>query len=182
MMRRTAPDERLQSASEEPKPAPASNAPPTESIHIFSNGSTHPIKSEQHYMAPPQGMSVPGSFAAPQHHSAVQNPPIFQSIPTDGFMNPQGISHHGLRPFDNQPQCSITRLELTMNRVAESLETNNRLLRQLVAQGAQNTNALVNFNRENGIRLDGTNRLVRRVVGEIGAFREGTEADLPLFE
>ncbi|PNP79052.1 hypothetical protein FNYG_07490 [Fusarium nygamai] len=66
-----APNQESQSVSEELEPAPSSNLPPFDDIQHFSTVPTHPIQSGQHYMAPPQGMSIPGSFAAPQY------PPVF---------------------------------------------------------------------------------------------------------
>ncbi|SCN69723.1 uncharacterized protein FFB20_03551 [Fusarium fujikuroi] len=82
-----------------------------------------------HYMAPPHGMFVPGSFAAPQYPPAVQSPQVLQSIPAGGF------AHY-----------LIGRLESTLNRVAAGFEANNRLIRQILAQGDQNTNTPVDFN------------------------------------
>ncbi|KAF5695815.1 hypothetical protein FDENT_121 [Fusarium denticulatum] len=141
-----APNQESQSVSEELEPAPSSNLPPFDAIQHFSTVPTYPIQSGQHYMAPLQGMSVPGSFAAPQ------SPPVFQDIPADGFMAPQGHpfqgpSHHGPGPYNNQPQCLIRRLESTLNRVAAGIEANNRLMQQILARGDQNINAPINFNR-----------------------------------
>ncbi|KAG5774496.1 hypothetical protein H9Q72_000183 [Fusarium xylarioides] len=141
-----APNEGSQSASEELDPAPSSNMPPVGSMQSFSDVPTNPTQSGQHYMAPLQGMSVPGSFAAPQY------PPAVQRNPAAGFMNHQGhpfqgVSHHGPVPYGNRPQCPIRRLESTLNRVAASIEANNRLMQQILAQGDQNTSAPVNFNR-----------------------------------
>ncbi|KAF4964179.1 hypothetical protein FSARC_7876 [Fusarium sarcochroum] len=80
------------------------------------------------------------------------------------------------------PQPQLSSLELALGRMLESLETNNRLLRQVLANENENTNRLVNSNRENGARLDNTNRLLRRIVDEIGASNTGTVAGLPPFE
>ncbi|KAF4498059.1 hypothetical protein FAGAP_5767 [Fusarium agapanthi] len=141
-----APNEGSQSVSEELKPAPSSNMPPVDSMQPSSGVPTHPIQSGHHYMAPPQGVSVPGSFAAPQY------PPVFQSVPANGIMNPQGhpfhgISHRGPRPYNNYPWCPFSRLESTLNRVAASLEANHRLIQQILAQDDQNTNGPINFSR-----------------------------------
>ncbi|KAF5706355.1 hypothetical protein FMUND_11623 [Fusarium mundagurra] len=129
-----------------------SNMPPIDSMQHFSTIPTHPIQSGQHYMAPPQDMSVPGSFVAPQYPPTVQDPPVLQSFPANGFMNPQGhpfqgISHDGPGPYDSRPQCPIRRLESTLDRVAAGIEANNRLIQQILAQGDQNTNTPVNSNR-----------------------------------
>ncbi|CVL04398.1 uncharacterized protein FPRN_00367 [Fusarium proliferatum] len=125
--------------------------PPVGSMEPFSTVPTHPIQSGQHYMAPPHGMFVPGSFAAPQYPPAVQSAQVLQSIPAGGFVSPQGplfqgISRHGPGPYYNQVHYLIDRLESTLNRVAAGFEANNRLIRQILAQGDQNTNAPVDFN------------------------------------
>ncbi|KAF5569044.1 hypothetical protein FPHYL_2403 [Fusarium phyllophilum] len=145
-MPRISPNEGSLSASEELDPAPSSNKPPVSSIQSFSNVHTNHTQSGQHYMAPLQGMSVPGSFAAPRY------PPAVQSSPAAGYMNHQGhslqgVSQHGPAFYGNRPQCPIRRLESTLNRVAASIEANNRLMQQILAQGDHNTNAPVNFNR-----------------------------------
>ncbi|KAF5244854.1 hypothetical protein FANTH_7529 [Fusarium anthophilum] len=141
-----APNEGSQSVSEELEPTPSSNMPPDGSLQPFSTVPTHPIQSGQHYIAPPQGVSVPGSFAAAQY------PPGFQSVPAGGIMNPQGhpfqaVSHHGPGPYNNYRQCPFTRLESTLNRVDASVEATHRLVQQILAQGDQTTNAPINFNR-----------------------------------
>ncbi|KAG4295006.1 hypothetical protein FPRO06_01590 [Fusarium proliferatum] len=146
-----APNQGSQSSSEELDPASSSNMPPVGSMEPFSTVPTHPIQSGQHYMAPPHGMFVPGSFAAPQYPPAVQSPQVLQSIPAGGFVSPkgplfQGISRHGPGPYYNQVHYLIGRLESTLNRVAAGFEANNRLIRQILAQGDQNTNAPVDFN------------------------------------
>ncbi|RKL28003.1 hypothetical protein BFJ72_g12713 [Fusarium proliferatum] len=146
-----APNQGSQSSSEELDPASSSNMPPVGSMEPFSTVPTHPIQSGQHYMAPPNGMFVPGSFAAPQYPPAVQSPQVLQSIPAGGFVSPQGplfqgISRHGPGPYYNQAHYLIGRLESTLNRVAAGFEANNRLIRQILAQGDQNTNAPVDFN------------------------------------
>ncbi|VZH90952.1 unnamed protein product [Fusarium fujikuroi] len=58
----------------------------------------------------------------------------------------QGISRHGPGPYYNQAHYLIGRLESTLNRVAAGFEANNRLIRQILAQGDQNTNTPVDFN------------------------------------
>ncbi|KAF5628478.1 hypothetical protein F52700_8212 [Fusarium sp. NRRL 52700] len=126
-----APDQGSQSVSEELEPAPSGNMPPVNSMQPSSTVPTHSIQSGQHYMAPPQGMSVPEA---------------------DGIMNPQGhpfqgISHRGPGPHNNQAQFLVSRLESTLNRVAAGFEANNRLIQQILAQDDQNTNAPVHFNR-----------------------------------
>ncbi|KAF5963820.1 hypothetical protein FBULB1_13149 [Fusarium bulbicola] len=141
-----APNEGSQSVSGELEPTPSSNMPPVGSIQPFSTVPTHPIQSGQHYMAPLQGVSVPGSFAAAQY------PPGFQSVPAGGIMNPQGqpfqaVSHHGPGPYNNYRQCPFSRLESSLSRVAASVEATHRLIQQIRAQGDQNTNAPINFNR-----------------------------------
>ncbi|KAF5581219.1 hypothetical protein FPANT_9031 [Fusarium pseudoanthophilum] len=143
-----APDQESQSVSEEPEPAPSNvdGLPRFDGIQPSSNVPTHPIQSGQQHMAPPQDASVPGGFAAPQ------NLPVFQDIPADLFMDPQGnffqdISQDGPGPFNNQPQCPFRRLESTLNRIAAGVEANNSLMQQILARGGQNTNNPINFNR-----------------------------------
>ncbi|KAF5612707.1 uncharacterized protein FSUBG_1287 [Fusarium subglutinans] len=141
-----APNEGSQSVSEELQPTPSGNMPPVGSMQPFSTAPTHSIQPGQHYMAAPQGMSVPGSFAAAQY------PRGFQSVPAGGIMNPQGhpfhgISHLGPGPYNNYPQCPFSRLESSLSRVAASVEATHRLVQQILAQGDQNTNAPINFNR-----------------------------------
>ncbi|QGI58193.1 hypothetical protein CEK26_000321 [Fusarium fujikuroi] len=72
---------------------------------------------------------IQSGFAAPQYPPAVQSPEVLQSIPAGGF------AHY-----------LIGRLESTLNRVAAGFEANNRLIRQILAQGDQNTNTPVDFN------------------------------------
>ncbi|RBR13432.1 hypothetical protein FVER53590_09608 [Fusarium verticillioides] len=141
-----APGQESQSVSEESEPAPSSNSPAFDDIQPVSNIPPHPIQSGQHHMASSQGMSVPGSFAAPQ------NPPVFQDIPADGFMDPQGhpfkdISQDGPGPHNNQPQCPFRRLESALNRIAAGVEANNSLMQQILASGDRNINNPINFNR-----------------------------------
>ncbi|KAG9506814.1 hypothetical protein J7337_000356 [Fusarium musae] len=141
-----APGQESQSVSEESEPAPSSNSPAFDDIQPVSNIPPHPIQSGQHHMASSQGMSVPGSFAAPQ------NPPVFQDIPADGFMDPQGhpfqdISQDGPGPYNNQPQCPFRRLESALNRIAAGVEANNSLMQQILASGDRNINNPINFNR-----------------------------------
>lgn len=146
-----APNQGSQSASEELDPAFSSNMPPVGSMGPFSTVHIHPIQSGQYEMAHPHDMSAPESFAALQHRPAVQSPQVFQSIPAGGFVSPQGplfqgISRHGPGPYYDQAHYLMGRLESTLNRVAAGFKANNRLIRQILAQSDQNTNAPVDFN------------------------------------
>ncbi|KAK2137636.1 hypothetical protein NOF04DRAFT_1364660 [Fusarium oxysporum II5] len=158
-----APEGKFQNRSEESKPrsAPDGKVPHTERTRFLSNNPTPIIKSEQHDVVSPQGMSVPGSVTLPQ----------LQDIP-----------RYGPPPLESQLQGSIARLEVTMNRVADNLEANNSLLRQLIGQSVKNTNDLLEVNRENGARLDTNNKLLRQMLDKTGPSKEGPEVDLLTFE
>ncbi|KAJ4136923.1 hypothetical protein NW765_012175 [Fusarium oxysporum] len=158
-----APEGKFQNRSEESKPrsAPDGKVPHTERTRFLSNNPTPIIKSEQRDVVSPQGMSVPGSVTVPQ----------LQDIP-----------RYGPPPLESQLQGSIARLEVTMNRVADNLEANNSLLRQLIGQSVKNTNDLLEVNRENGAHLDTTNKLLRQMLDKTGPSKEGPEVDLLTFE
>ncbi|KAG7438601.1 hypothetical protein Forpi1262_v001643 [Fusarium oxysporum f. sp. raphani] len=158
-----APEGKFQNRSEESKPrsAPDGKVPHTERTRFLSNNPTPIIKSEQHDVVSPQSMSVPGSVSVPQ----------LQDIP-----------RYGPPPLESQLQGSIARLEMTMNRIADNLEANNSLLRQLIGQSVKNTNDLLEVNRENGARLDTTNKLLRQMLDKTGPSKEGPEVDLLTFE
>ncbi|KAF5598458.1 hypothetical protein FPCIR_3021 [Fusarium pseudocircinatum] len=147
------PNQESQSVLKEFEPDPSSNLPPLDDIQHFSAIPTHSIQSGQHFTASPQGMSVPESFAAPEYPPVSQDilEDIFQDIPADDFMAPQGnpsqgFSHQSPGPSANQPQCPIHRFESTLNRVAAGIEENNRLMQQILARADQNINAPINFN------------------------------------
>ncbi|KAF4953870.1 hypothetical protein FGADI_5662 [Fusarium gaditjirri] len=154
-----APDRKLQNRSEEstPKSVPDGKVPHSEGSRFFSNNPTPIIKSEQHETASPQSMSIPRSITVPQ----------LQEIP-----------HYGPPPHESQLQGSIARLEVTMNRVADSLEANNSLLRQLMDQSVKNTNDLLEVNRQNGARLDTTNNLLRQMLDKKSPPKEVPKVDL----
>ncbi|KAJ9429487.1 hypothetical protein QL093DRAFT_2092675 [Fusarium oxysporum] len=158
-----APEGKFQNRSEESKPrsAPDGKVPHTERTSFLSNNPTPIIKSEQRDVVSPKGMSVPGSVTVPQ----------LQDIP-----------RYGPPPLESQLQGSIARLEVTMNRVADNLEANNSLLRQLIGQSVKNTNDLLEVNRENGAHLDTTNKLLRQMLDKTGPSKEGPEVDLLTFE
>ncbi|EXM29187.1 hypothetical protein RAB80_000397 [Fusarium oxysporum f. sp. vasinfectum] len=158
-----APEGKFQNRSEESKPrsAPDGKVPHTERTRFLSNNPTPIIKSEQHDVVSPQSMSVPGSVSVPQ----------LQDIP-----------RYGPPPLESQLQGSIARLEMTMNRIADNLEANNSLLRQLIGQSVKNTNDLLEVNRENCARLDTTNKLLRQMLDKTGPSKEGPEVDLLTFE
>ncbi|KAF6528962.1 hypothetical protein HZS61_000274 [Fusarium oxysporum f. sp. conglutinans] len=158
-----APEGKFQNRSEESKPrsAPDGKVPHTERTRFLSNKPTPIIKSGQHDVVSPQSMSVPGSVSVPQ----------LQDIP-----------RYGPPPLESQLQGSIARLEMTMNRIADNLEANNSLLRQLIGQSVKNTNDLLEVNRENGARLDTTNKLLRQMLDKTGPSKEGPEVDLLTFE
>ncbi|EXA54316.1 hypothetical protein FOVG_01810 [Fusarium oxysporum f. sp. pisi HDV247] len=158
-----APEGKFQNRSEESKPrsAPDGKVPHTERTRFLSNNPTPIIKSEQHDVVSPQSMSVPGSVSVPQ----------LQDIP-----------RYGPPPLESQLQGSIARLEMTMNRIADNFEANNSLLRQLIGQSVKNTNDLLEVNRENGARLDTTNKLLRQMLDKTGPSKEGPEVDLLTFE
>ncbi|KAF9767066.1 hypothetical protein IL306_000398 [Fusarium sp. DS 682] len=155
---------------------------PRKSMDVLSDGPKIPPKSENHGVAPAQDVASHGGISIPQQHSAAYDGSVPQAIPAHGISQAQGFSPLGMPATSNQLAASIDRLGTAMNRVVESVERNNRLMRQLLVQDVQHTHILVNASRENTARLDESNRLVRRVVDEMSAFREGTEADLPLFE
>ncbi|QGI75412.1 hypothetical protein CEK25_000318 [Fusarium fujikuroi] len=116
-----APNQGSQSASEELDPASSNASQPF--LRILSS------------LVSPGRPEPPSLAEHPSRWLRESQGPLFQ-----------GISRHGPGPYYNQAHYLIGRLESTLNRVAAGFEANNRLIRQILAQGDQNTNTPVDFN------------------------------------
>ncbi|KAF4450748.1 hypothetical protein F53441_6191 [Fusarium austroafricanum] len=118
-------------------------------------------------------MAMPSGFPPPRGIATPQSTPAPQSA-----MVPR-TAQQALPPI-TIPR--LTNLESLMTRVADSLDLNNRLLRQLIVDGAQSNNRMMNIVHEIGTRIDDTNRLAYQILREISVLIGGAGPDLSSFQ